>query len=187
MAEVKEQKVEIEREYIVPLRRGFSTVQRYRKAKKAIVVLKEFMARHMKVEDRDLRKVKVDPYLNEQIWSRGIKNPLHKVKVKAKKIDGIVYVELAEVPEVLKFKMKRAEKRASQVTKANITHDEKNDHKEESQEAKAEENKLEEKEKDKALEEASIKESKQKAKVAKQTQQVKHEKNTTPRRQVLQK
>lgn len=117
MAEIKkEEKIELTREYVVPLRKEFAKVPRYKKANKAIKALKEFMAKHMKVEDRDIRKVKIDGYLNEQIWHRGIKKPLHKVKVKAVKKNGIVYVELLDMPEVLKFKKQRIEKRSAQVS-----------------------------------------------------------------------
>jgi len=187
MAEIKvEDKIELEREYVVPMRRGFLKVPCYRKAKKAVMVLKEFIAKHMKVENRDVRKVKLDMYLNEEIWHRGIKNPLHKVKVKAKKINGIVYVELAEVPDFVKFKMARMAKRNDKVQKTEITHDVKNDHTEESEKVKTVEQKTEESEKGKATQEAGIKENKAKAKAQKQTQQVKHEKNTTPKRTVLQ-
>jgi len=109
--------VEIEREYVVPLRRGFLNVPRYRRAKKAVRVLKEFMVRHMGVRDRDLGKVKVDINLNNEIWFRGIKKPMSKVKVRAKKVGGIVYVELAEVPDVVGFKIAR-ETRAAEKVKA---------------------------------------------------------------------
>jgi len=114
----KEDLIELEREYIVPLKRGSLKVPRYKRAKKAVKVLKEFLAKHMKVENRDLRKVKIDINLNNEIWFRGIKKPTNKIKVKAVKKGGIVYVELAEVPEVIKFKIARLEKRASEVTEA---------------------------------------------------------------------
>lgn len=188
MVENKENKIELTREYVVPLRSGFLKVPCYRKAKKAVLVLKEYLAKHMKVEDRDVRKVKVDMYLNEQIWHRGIKNPLHKVKVIATKMsDGLVYVKLAEMPKILEFKMQREAKRAAKVTKANISHDDKNDHTEEAEKIKTEEQKTDETEKGKATQEAGVKENKANAKAGKQTQQAKHEKNTTPRRTVLQK
>ena len=64
----KEVEIEIEREYVVPLKKGVLNVPRYRRAKKAIRVLKEFMVRHMKVRDRDLKKVKIDIYLNNELW-----------------------------------------------------------------------------------------------------------------------
>ncbi|MBT6690239.1 50S ribosomal protein L31e [archaeon] len=103
-------KVELEREYIVPMRKGFMNVPHYRRAKKAVKTLKEFMVRHMNVRDNDTRKIKVDIHLNNEIWFRGIKKPLHKIKVNAKKIDGIVYVTLADPADYVKFKMAREAK-----------------------------------------------------------------------------
>ena len=111
----EEAKAELEREYNVPLRKYILTVPRYKRAKKAVRVLKEFMVRHMQVRDRDLSKVKVDINLNNEIWFRGIKKPAKSIRVKAKKVDGIVYVELAEVPEVVGYKIARLEKRKAAV------------------------------------------------------------------------
>lgn len=108
----KEVGAELTREYVVPLRRGFLNVPRYRRAKKAVRTLKEFMVRHMNIRDGDLRKVKVDISLNNEIWFRGIKNPLHKIKVKAVKKDGIVTVTLADPSDYVKFKLAREEKAA---------------------------------------------------------------------------
>ena len=56
MAKEKEPKVELEREYIVPLRKEFKKVPEFRRAKRALKALKQFIARHMRVEDRDLRR-----------------------------------------------------------------------------------------------------------------------------------
>jgi len=109
--EKKVDAVELEREYIVPMRKGFMNVPHYRRAKKAVKTLKEFMVRHMNVRDGDTRKIKVDINLNNEIWFRGIKNPLHKIKVNAKKVDGLVYVTLADPAEYVKFAMARQEKR----------------------------------------------------------------------------
>lgn len=103
----------LEREYIIPLRKSTNKVPSYKKANKAIRTIKEFLAKHMKVEDRDLDKVKVDKYLNEMIWHRGIKSPPAKIKVKATKENGIVIVEAAEMSTNLKFKKLRAEKAES--------------------------------------------------------------------------
>ena len=63
---------QIEREYIIPLREKCRPVPRYKKTPKAIKSVKEFIAKHMKVRDRDLSKVKIDKYLNEALWHRGI-------------------------------------------------------------------------------------------------------------------
>jgi len=93
------------------LRRGSLNVPRYKRAKKAVKILKEFLAKHMKVEDRDLKRVKIDIYLNNEIWFRGIKKPANKIKVKAIKKGGIVYAELSEVPDVARFAKANLEKR----------------------------------------------------------------------------
>ncbi len=107
---VKEELVKIEREYIIPLRKKFQHVPRYKKTPKAIKTIKEFLVRHMKIYDRDLKKIKIDKYLNEALWFRGIKNPPHKIKVKAVKEGEIIRVELVDFSDKLKFKKLRHEK-----------------------------------------------------------------------------
>jgi large subunit ribosomal protein L31e len=101
----------LERIYVIPLRREIEKVQRYRKTEKAVKAIKQFLARHMQIRDGDLKKIKLDNYLNEYMWARGIKNPPHKVKVKAtKNSEGIVKVELVDFPTKLKFKKDREDK-----------------------------------------------------------------------------
>ncbi|MDP2673112.1 MAG: 50S ribosomal protein L31e [Nanoarchaeota archaeon] len=100
-----------EKEYVIPLREKVRAVPRYKKTNKAVRTIKEFLARHMKVYDGDLNKIKIDKYLNEYLWVRGIRKPPYKVKVKVRKEGEIVRVELAELPEKLKFKKAREEKR----------------------------------------------------------------------------
>jgi len=109
MADTKTE-TKLEREYIIPLRNKWKRVPRYKKANKAIKAIKEFLVRHMKLRDNDLSKVKIDKYLNEEIWFRGIRKPPSKIKVKAIKEGDIVKVELAELPVNLKFKKLREEK-----------------------------------------------------------------------------
>ena len=184
----KKEIVELEREYIVPLKKGVLNVPHYRRAKKAVRVLKEFMVKHMKVRDRDLKKVKIDMYLNNELWFRGIKKPVNKIKVKAKKIDGIVYVELAEIPEVVKYKMDWAEKQKSKAVAKKV--------KEPKQEKKPVEtdkdkdgvdDKVEEKETKKAGAERDVKAGKIAAKKIQHTAQGKHMKKTMPVRKSLKK
>ena len=115
--EIKEEKIELERVYIVPLRKGFLKVPQYKRAKKAVKTLKEFLAKHMKVENRDLNKVKIDIYLNNEIWFKGIKKPLSKVKVKAKKINGIVYAELEDISDYVKWTKQKNDKKKTKVNK----------------------------------------------------------------------
>jgi len=107
---IEQKSDKIEREYIIPIRQGWIHVPRYKKANRAVKEVKKFLVKHMKIRDRDLRKVRVDKYLNEFIWARGIKNPPSKVKVKAVKEGDIVRVELLELPENIKYKKERAEK-----------------------------------------------------------------------------
>ncbi len=82
---------ELERIYTVPLGRAW-IVQKFRRAEKAMMVLKAFTERHMKPSE-----VIIDPSVNEAIWARGIKNPPRKLRVKmTKDSDGVVTVTLAE-------------------------------------------------------------------------------------------
>jgi large subunit ribosomal protein L31e len=148
----EEKKPELVREYVVPMRKGFLKAPEYRKSKKAVKTLKEFIAKHMKVEDRDISKVKVDIYLNNEIWHRGIRKPLNKVKVIAEKKDGIVYVRLADVPEAVKFKMAKDAKRFKKVDQKAMKEVKKKEAAEEEIKEGREDNqdKTEEKEKEKA-------------------------------------
>jgi len=100
----------LEREYIIPLRTGWAKVPRYKRANKAIKSIKEFLVRHMKIRDRDLDKIKIDQYLNEEVWFRGIKKPPVKIKVKAIKTGDKVLVELVDYSDKAKFKKLREEK-----------------------------------------------------------------------------
>lgn len=86
----------LERTYIIPLRKEFQKVPTYKKSKKAMKAVKEFMARHMRT---DMANVKVMRELNLAIWKHGIRNPPHKVKVQCTKDDkGIVLVQLFGKP-----------------------------------------------------------------------------------------
>jgi large subunit ribosomal protein L31e len=113
MAEKKTEKTE--QEYVIPLRGKYRHVARYKKTPKAVKSVKEFIARHMRIYDKDMNKIKLDKYVNEYLWARGIKNPPHKIKVLAKKdSEGIVSVELVELPNKLKFKNLREEKQSKE-------------------------------------------------------------------------
>ena len=109
MVEKKSEK--LEREYVIPLREKCRPVPRYKKTNKAVKTVKEFLVRHMGIRDRDLKKIKIDKYLNETLWSNGIKNPPHKIKVKAVKDGENVIVTAAELSKKVEFKKAREEKR----------------------------------------------------------------------------
>jgi large subunit ribosomal protein L31e len=114
MANKNRDKNEVEREYTIPLRDKIGRVPRYKKTPKAIKSIKEFIAKHMKVENRDLNKVKLSMYLNQFMWGRGIKNPPSKIKVKATKKGENVVVELVNYPEKLKFSKAKEERQGKE-------------------------------------------------------------------------
>ncbi len=154
----KEKKTEklFERTYTIPLRSEWLKAPRYRRAKKAIRAMKEFLAKHMKVKDRELDKIKIDNWVNRAIWSRGIKNVPHKITVKATKYsDETVSVELLGLPKsfkaedsFLKKKMDKSKKKAEEKKKEQEKKEkEKKVEKVEQKEEKSEEEKLEEEKK----------------------------------------
>jgi len=113
-----ESKIEkIEREYIIPLRDRIRSVPRYKRTPKAVKTVKEFLAKHMGIRDRDLKKIRLDKYLNEALWYRGIKNPIHKIKVKAVKEGDIVRAYAVDLPSNLNFKKIREEKKSLEQAK----------------------------------------------------------------------
>jgi len=161
----------LERIYNVPLRRGFSTVPRYKRAKKATKVLREFLAKHMKVP---LENVRIGRNLNLKVWERGIKNPPHHVKVTVTKEDddiaraelfGFKYEELTK--EDIEKLAEKEEKKAK-----------KTEEKTEKKETKKEEN--EETSKPKPKKEAEKPSEEPKSKVAKEEKVV--EKKAAPKK-----
>ena len=84
----------LERTYNVPLRKEFLKVPKYKRAKKAVTALKQFLVKHMKSDN-----VKIGKYLNDEIWKHGIKNPPHHVKLNAvKDKEGLITAELVGAP-----------------------------------------------------------------------------------------
>jgi len=84
-----------ERTYVIPLRKEFQKAPKYKRAKKAISAVRIFLKRHMKSDN-----IKLGAHLNEFLWSRGIKNPPHKVQVNVTKdSEGVVKAELIGAPK----------------------------------------------------------------------------------------
>lgn len=80
-----------ERIYTVPLGRAWIG-EKYKRANKAMSLLKKFVKRHMKSTD-----IIIQPEVNHALWSQGIKNPPRKIRLKmSKDEDGVVTVGLAE-------------------------------------------------------------------------------------------
>ncbi|MBS3136924.1 60S ribosomal protein L31 [Candidatus Woesearchaeota archaeon] len=90
----------VERTYNVPLRVEWLKAPKYRRAKKALIGLRQFISKHMKSDD-----VSIGQYANEAIWAKGIQSPPHHLKVSVlKQADGKVYVELFGKPIVTEKK-----------------------------------------------------------------------------------
>lgn len=107
----KEEK-KLERVYNVPLRKEWLKVPKYKRGKKAVKALREFLIKHMKPseDDKGRIKLKIGKMANLDIWKHGIKNPPHHVKVKAvRDSDGTVKAELVgfEYQEVKKVKKEK--------------------------------------------------------------------------------
>ena len=85
---------ELTRTYVVPLGVVYEAPP-YRRAKKAVMVIRAFATRHMKAT-----QVSIDEDVNELIWSRGIKHPPRRITLEMERDeDGIVKVKLPPAPE----------------------------------------------------------------------------------------
>ncbi len=168
MAAQTQTKPTLEREYVIPLRRAVLKAPRYERTSRAIKTIKKFIARHMKVPERDTSKVKLDVFFNNEIWFRGRKNPPAKIKVKATKEGDIVKVDFVEMPEYVRFHKQKLEKRHKPSEKKPEKAEE-----QKPQEEKSEEKKIEEKEKEQAVAEQHIKEAEIQAKVQKHLTKIK--------------
>jgi ribosomal protein L31E len=138
----------LEREYVIPLRSKWMKAPRYKRTRKGIIAIKEYIAKHMRVKDRNIDNVKLDVYLNNEVWFRGGKKPPNKIKVKATKTENIVRVELVKEPEFLKFIKKKSEKFH---TKAEKKKPVKKEEEKDKKEVKSEEDKKKEKKKEQAV------------------------------------
>ncbi|HJN56647.1 MAG: 50S ribosomal protein L31e [Candidatus Woesearchaeota archaeon] len=138
-------KTVLERNYNVPLRREFQKAPRWRRAKKAVTALREFVSKHMKSDN-----VLIGRYANELLWKDGIKNPPHHIKVNAVKDDkGTVKVELVELPG----KAKREMAKQQEVDKKKKAEEKKKEEEQKKAAPKAEEKKTEAGEAEKKIEE----------------------------------
>jgi large subunit ribosomal protein L31e len=80
---------ELERVYTIPLGKVKLSQSQHR-AVRAINMIREFARHHMKVET-----IKIDEELARYIWSKGVRNPPRKIKVRMSKTDeGYILVSL---------------------------------------------------------------------------------------------
>ena len=98
---------DLERVYNVPLRKEFGKVPCYKRAKKAVTALRQFISKNMKSDD-----VKISASLNKKVWSHGIKHPPHHVKITVRRDDkGVVFADLFGAAAEAEKKTKRAAKK----------------------------------------------------------------------------
>lgn len=79
------------KDYVIPLRKGYGPSAPHKKTPKAMRVLKAFVVRHSKVDEKD---VKIGAKLNQLMWENGIRNPPAKVAVSITVDNGVAKVEL---------------------------------------------------------------------------------------------
>ncbi len=176
MAKVKKEIKKEERIYTIPLRKEWLKAPKYKRAKKAMKAIKEFVAKHMKVRDRDLKKVKIDRWINEAVWLRGIKKPPQKITVKAiKDSEGNIKVEFQALPPKFKKEEERLNKKIEKIRKKE---EEKKKRKKKKEEKKPEKKTEEEKKKE---EEKKEKEKALHKEIAKAKPEIRHEKPKQPK------
>jgi large subunit ribosomal protein L31e len=79
--------------YTIPLR-VVKSVPSWKRANRAVIEVRSFLVRHMKVE---LVKIKLDKSINEHLWKRGCEKPPLSIRVRAVKFaDGEIQAELAQ-------------------------------------------------------------------------------------------
>ncbi|MBS3118030.1 60S ribosomal protein L31 [Candidatus Woesearchaeota archaeon] len=88
----------LERTYIIPLRKEWLKVPIYKRSRKAIVAIRDFSLKHMKVPT-----VKIGRFLNMKVTEKGRKSPPPRVYVKMfkyedKKKGPYAFVELVDAP-----------------------------------------------------------------------------------------
>ncbi len=88
------EEIVVERLYTIPLGKAYNAV-RQKRAKRAVTMIRDFIIRHMKLEDET--ELAIDTSLNEFIWAKGIEKPPRRVRVRATKDkEGLVKVYLVE-------------------------------------------------------------------------------------------
>jgi len=113
----------LERTYVIPLRKQVMKSPNYKRAKKATTTVRNFLEKHMKSDD-----VKIGQMINREIWKRGIKSPPGKIKVIAIKDDkGVVKAELFGYTYLEKKREKKVEKSKLELLKEKIAGEKKED------------------------------------------------------------
>jgi large subunit ribosomal protein L31e len=99
----EEEEIVEERIYTIPLGKAWVRPPKKR-APRVMHMIRAFITKHMKLairveeeEEKELPKLVISKEVNEKVWSRGIKQPPRKIRVRAAKDkEGNVTVYLAE-------------------------------------------------------------------------------------------
>ncbi|MCY3411424.1 MAG: 50S ribosomal protein L31e [Candidatus Heimdallarchaeota archaeon] len=82
----------LERVYTIPFYPKLNSIPRNKRAPRAMRLIKEFIARHVKSDD-----IIISEEVNEKIWERGIQKPPRKITVRVvKSDDDVVEVYLVD-------------------------------------------------------------------------------------------
>ncbi|MEM2089632.1 MAG: 50S ribosomal protein L31e [Candidatus Pacearchaeota archaeon] len=183
-----DENVLLERIYTIPLRKEWLKVPKWKRAKKAMKAIREFVERHMKVYDSDI-KIKISDWVNKAVWCCGIKNVPHKITVKVVKKSNEIFVDFVGLPKKfkqeeakIKRKMEKALKKAEEKKEKEKKKEklaEKLEEKVERREEKTEEEKMaeeEKKEREKILHKEVREQEKKLLKLSKKKEQIIHRK-----------
>jgi len=104
---------DVERVYTINLGKVLLSPDNQR-AKRAVNMIKEFARHHMKIE-----QVKLEEDVSHLLWSRGIRHPPRKIRVRMTKTDeGYVLVSIYEGEE--EINRKRREKSRTRKSRARV-------------------------------------------------------------------
>ncbi len=95
---------EIDRIYVIPLRKEWMKVSRSSRANRSISTIKNFVKRHTKS-----KVIKISHEVTEAVFKRNIKKPPAKIKVRIRGDENLINVDLfgierKEIPEKKKHK-----------------------------------------------------------------------------------
>lgn len=141
---------DIKRDYVIPLRKEFLKVPKYRRTSKSVKAVRNFIKKHMKVDD-----VRILRELNLELHKHGRKNPPSKVSVSVVKVEekDKVFARVNLIGKSLEGEKKPEEKKKGLADKVK----EKMGGKKPTKETKEEEHRQdEEKEKKEVLEHAKL-------------------------------
>jgi len=98
-----------EKIHTIPLRKAFRG-GRKKRAKKAISLIREYLQRHMKVDE-----VKIGKTINESVWAKGIQKPPRRVRIHSTVENNVAYAELIgtdiKTPSASEIKEKEKKKK----------------------------------------------------------------------------